>query len=336
MRWAYFEKLTRAMRGKRLVIIGDPCLDENVTGRAGEVAREAPVLALEAACRVYAPGQATNVASNAAALGADVFFAGVFGTDENGALLKKLLVDRGINLSPSVDDPSRPTTHKVKYVAAEPQRHEQHLFHVYWESKEEPGPSLQRKLRDAVARVAAAADVAVLSDYGNGTLGRGFTRWVINLCARRGIPVVANGRGDLRKFRNADVVVGNVSELELLLGSRVRRGKEMAASLRPAAKILGVDSLVITAGANGMFVWARRLGARHIPSAAVSVVDVTGAGDTVTASLAVALAGGADIFQAADFANLCAATAIASPGTAAPTPAEVAAFLTKKTKFRRN
>lgn len=307
-----------AARIKRagVVVVGDPCLDENVYGRVEAVAKEAPVLALEVERGVYAPGQAANVAANAAALGARVSFAGLIGPDEQGARLVALLEELGVDVGGLVREEGRPTTHKVKFVGREPQRHDQHLFHAYRQVAKPPSTSSQKKLKDCVSRALEAAGALVLSDYGNGVLGARFARWLITESGKRGVVSVVNARGELDKFRGAGAAVANMEELERAAGRRVMAGGELSAAMAAAAAKLHMKYLVITAGSEGMAVWPVRGGVARLEPEAESVVDVTGAGDTVTAALAVALGAGIGLYDAARVANRAAAAVVAREGTA--------------------
>jgi rfaE bifunctional protein kinase chain/domain len=315
------------VRGTRIVVAGDPCLDENVYGAVESVAREAPVVALEASDSVFAPGQAANVAANAAALGASVYFIGVAGDDERRARLAELLTAFGVDTGGLIAEAGRPTTHKVKFVTRDAQRHGQHVFHVYHQERKAAGRGTTRRMRGLAVEVLAGADALVLSDYGNGTLAAGFVKWLIEESARRGVPSVANARGDLKKFRGAAAAVANLGELAALTGGRAMAAGDVRAAMSAAAAKLKVRYLVITGGSQGMYVWPVGGRARHLVSAAAEVTDVTGAGDTVTAALTVALGAGLSILKAAVFANLAAAAVVGREGTSVARAEELGRFL---------
>jgi D-beta-D-heptose 7-phosphate kinase/D-beta-D-heptose 1-phosphate adenosyltransferase len=317
-------ELTARIERTRVVVVGDPCLDENVYGRVETVAKEAPVLALEAEERVYAPGQAANVAANVAALGAQVSFAGIIGPDEQGACLVALLEELGADVGGLVREEGRPTTHKVKFVGREPQRHDQHLFHAYRQVRTAPSPASAKKLRAFVTRAFDAADALVLSDYGNGVLGARFARWLTAESEKRGVVSVVNARGDLAKFGGAAAAVANIEELERAAGRASAGGPDLAAAMEVAASKLQIERLVITAGSEGMAVWPVRGGVARLKPEAESVVDVTGAGDTVTAALAVVLGAGANLITAARIANRAAAAVVTREGTAVARAADIA------------
>ncbi len=314
-------------RATRVVVAGDPCLDENVYGVVDSVAREAPVVAFEASDRVFAPGQAANVAANAAALGAAVYFLGVAGDDEARGRLAELLAGFGVDAGGMIAEAGRPTTYKVKFVTRDAQRHNQHVFHVYRQERKAPAPGTLRRMRALAADALSKADVVVLSDYGNGTLTSGFAQWLIEKGAELGVPSVANARGGLKKFRGAAAAVANMGELAALTGAEALVAGDVGAAMKAAATALKVRHLVITAGSEGMYVWPVRGRARHLASAAAEVADVTGAGDTVTAALAVALGVGISLSKAAAFANLAAAAAVSREGTAAARAEELKRFL---------
>jgi rfaE bifunctional protein kinase chain/domain len=320
-------EILRRVGKTRVVVAGDPCLDANVYGCAEAVAKEAPVVALEAAEEVYAPGQATNVAANAAALGAGVYFVGVAGDDERRVRLAELLHGLGVDAGGLVAEAGRLTTFKTKYVAREPQRHNQHLFHVYRQEKRPAGRRTVRRMQALAAEALKNARALVLSDYGNGSLTAGFARWLVAESARRRLVSVANARGDLRKFRGVTAAVANMEELAELAGAKVMAKGNPGAVMGAAAAKLNVRYVVITAGGEGMYAWPVRGRARHLPSAARDVVDVTGAGDTVTAALAVALGAGLGLPAAAEFANLAAAAVVGREGTSVARAAELRRFL---------
>ena len=156
----------------------------------------------------------------------------------------------------------------------------------------------------------------VLSDYGNGVLGGRFARWCIAESAKRGVVSVVNARGELAKFRGAAAAVANMEELDRAASRRVAGGGDLSAAMEAAAAKLRMKYLVITAGSEGMAVWPVRGRAALLKPEARSVVDVTGAGDTVTAALAVCLGAGADLMTAARIANRAAAAVVAREGTA--------------------
>lgn len=320
-------EVLRRVERTRVVVAGDPCLDANVYGRAGSVAKEAPVVALEADEKVFAPGQATNVAANAATLGARVFFIGVAGDDERRARLAGLLNELGVDAGGLVAEAGRTTTYKIKYVTREAQRHDQHLFHAYWQEGRPAARGTVRRMRALAAEALKNARALVLSDYGNGTLTAGFAKWLVEESARRRVVSVANARGDLKKFRGVTAAVANMEELAALAGPRALAGGDLAAAMAAAARRLNVRYLVITAGEEGMYVWPVRGRARHFPPAACEVVDVTGAGDTVTAALAVALGAGFGLSAAGTLANLAAAAVVGREGTSVARAAELRHFL---------
>lgn len=320
-------KLTRLLAkaaNNTVLVVGDACLDENVYGKADGIAKEAPVLALEAERRVLAPGQATNVAANAAALGARVRYFGIVGCDEAGTLLRGLLEAAGIDAVGLEMDPGRRTTHKIKYLGRECQRHGQHLFHAYFQDTHKLAGDVMKRMGARIREGLGVARALIFSDYGNGVLAPELIGSTLLEARARDVVTIVNARGDLRKYRGAAVVVANVEELAALVGAGA--GDDPASALAAGAAHLRCRHLVITAGSGGMYFGPLMRGkVGHLAPRARMVADVTGAGDTVTAALAVALGAGATLEDAAAFANLAAACAVATEGTAAPTAAELRA-----------
>jgi len=323
MRKAALAKVWAKVSRVRAVVVGDPCLDENVAGRTAGLAREAPVLALDADAASFAPGQATNVAVNAAALGARVAFFGLAGDDEHRARLAALLRGRGVDAGGLWPEDGRRTTYKVKFVSRESQRHAQHLFHCYYEDRHPAAAAVRRRLREAVGAALADADVLILSDYGNGTLDRSLVTALIAGARRRRLISVANTRGELSAFRGVGGAVVNAAEWAALTGRPWPAGDAAAIArlLAAGARALACRAVVVTAGAEGMYYWPageknRRAG--FLRPVAPYVADVTGAGDTATAAFGVALGAGMRPSAAAAFANLAAAAVVIQPGTAFP------------------
>jgi D-beta-D-heptose 7-phosphate kinase/D-beta-D-heptose 1-phosphate adenosyltransferase len=313
-----------------VVVVGDPGLDEYVYGTAAAVAKEAPVVALEAGRRVFAPGQAANVAANAAALGARVELVGLVGADEYGAQLAEVLEGGGVDVRGLVSEARRPTTYKVKYVASEAQRHDQHVFHVYWEDRRPPDRGAARRLREAAGAALGRARAVVLSDYDNGTLTPGLVRRLVAEAARKGVVTVANARGGLKKFRGVTAVVANREELERAAGGGTARREEIATAMARAARRLETRYLIITAGSEGMYGWPFRGGVRYLPPAAREVVDATGAGDTVTAAVAAGLAAGLGFSLVLDVANAAAAAVVAREGTSVAAPRDLRRYVKRR------
>jgi D-beta-D-heptose 7-phosphate kinase/D-beta-D-heptose 1-phosphate adenosyltransferase len=312
--------LLRRFQGRRVLVVGDVMLDEYLWGKVRRISPEAPVPVVELERRSHAPGGAANAAANAAGLGAEVFLAGVRGDDLAGQRLHDSLRGQGIRLEGLLVDAARPTTTKTRVIA-----HAQQVLRI---DEEQPTP-LPEPLEQRLARFAEdcldAVDVCVLSDYAKGILSTALTRRVIDKAARLGKPVVVDPKGpDPAPYRGATLVKPNLQEATLLWGREPRSPEEIAAAGGRLLELLDAAAVLLTRGPAGMTLFRRGQEAVHVPAQAREVFDVTGAGDTVTASAALALAVGADAEQAARLASLAAAVIVGRVGTVPITLAELA------------
>lgn len=310
-------------RGRRVAVCGDVMLDHFLWGDATRISPEAPVPVILLERETDTLGGAANVALNVAALGGQAALFGAIGEDAAGERVRQLLKAAGVEVAGLVTVPGRPTTVKQRVFARN-----KHVLRIDREQTLplEPGP--RRRLLAAFAAAAAGGGVAasVVSDYGKGAvtpaLWRGWTR----LARQHRVPVCADPKSNRLRYSGAAMLKPNTRELSHLTGLPV---DGEAAIARAAARLLrrhGCQSLLVTRGAEGMLLFAGGAMTR-IRSAALEVADVTGAGDTVAAALALALAAGAAHWAAARLANAAAAVVVAKPGTAVASAAEVRAAL---------
>ncbi len=301
------------LAGRRVLVIGDPCLDEYRFGPVKAIAKEAPVACLNERNRVYAPGQATNVAANAAALGGRVTVIGVLGDDPAGRRLLVLLRERGVGFD-GVISGDRPTTDRLKLVATEPDA--QHVFHSYREENSPLARVERGRLLDEARDHLPRADAVVVSDYSCGAV---FSP-MINLVKESGKPWVGDTRAHLENLAGATSLKPN--EWEVRLWAR-RAALEEEADLggicERCRRDLDLRWLCLTLGHHGLDLYheggvekASALCPPHL------VRDHTGAGDTVTAVLGLALAAGLTPGETAELASWAAADVVAQPGTSVP------------------
>jgi D-beta-D-heptose 7-phosphate kinase/D-beta-D-heptose 1-phosphate adenosyltransferase len=304
---ARLEALVRGLRPCRVAVVGDVMLDRYVQGRATRLSPEAPIQILEAGDQSEMPGGAANVAGKAAELGARVTLVGLVGDDPEADGLRRVLADHA-GLEPAlVVDPARPTTLKTRFIA-----HNQQLLRVDRERRAAPTGAILERLAETARAACAAADAVILEDYGKGVLGPEVIAAALDGARRAGAPVVVDPNGrDYRRYRGATVLTPNLKEAE----TAAERPITDRASLEAAAATL-VDqtqaALAITREAEGISLFrptthsdgSRTLEHMHIPTVPVAVYDVTGAGDAVAATMAIALAGGFDLADACALANL--------------------------------
>jgi D-beta-D-heptose 7-phosphate kinase/D-beta-D-heptose 1-phosphate adenosyltransferase len=304
-----------ALPGKRVLIVGDVMLDEYVWGEVRRISPEAPVPVVEISRRTYVPGGAANVASNVVSLDGRAILGGVVGGDPQAELLQAALEERGVGAEGLVVDDERPTTTKTRIVA-----HSQQVVRVDSEQRTPLRIELEETLLRWVEKRLVEADAFVLSDYGKGVVSTRLAERFIRLAWEAGKPVIVDPKGtNYAKYSGATVVTPNVHEAERAINHDIKDDADLLRVGQELLKILNGSAMLITRGAEGMSLLLNGADAVHIPAVARNVFDVTGAGDTVVSTLAVALAAGATLQQAARLANMAAGIVVGKVGTATVT-----------------
>ncbi len=298
-----------------VLVVGDAMLDRYVSGRVDRISPEAPVPVVRVEEDRDAPGGAANVAAGVAALGAGCRLVAAVGRDRDAGRLGGLLEEAGVDPAGLVADPDRPTTVKSRVLA----RHQQ-MLRVDRESDEPLDGAVRQRLLDrALAGLEAGVDVVALVDYDKGVLAGEVARRILEEAREREVPTVVDPK--LRGFFDyggAHLFKPNGPELAAALGREAAPRDE--AELREVRRRLECRYLLVTLGEEGMVLVGEALdGAVRIPSEAREVFDVSGAGDTVTAALSAALAGGDGVEHAAALANFAAGLEVSHLG-AVPVP----------------
>lgn len=306
----------------RVTVIGDAMLDVYLRGEVSRISPEAPVPVVRVRERRFALGGAANVAQNVAAIGATVELVASVGDDSSAAQLREMLGAIGSDPRGLVGV-NRPTTTKTRIVARS-----QQVVRVDEEVDEDHAPPAVELLLEAVERAVTDADALVFEDYNKGVLVPALIERAMLAARARGIPVVVDP-----KFRNffaytgATIFKPNLRELEDALGATI--DVDHPATLPALVKRLGVEAVLLTLSERGMALIDRDSsapgGAHRIPTTAREVYDVVGAGDTVTAWLAVMFAAGATSLEASVIANFAAGVEVGKHGAATVSPAELLA-----------
>ncbi len=300
----------------RLLIVGDVMLDRYWFGEVARISPEAPVPVVKVGRSEERPGGAANVARNVAALGARVTLLSVVGDDEAGQTLQRLLAESEIDVSLLVDA-AISTTVKLRVIGRQ-----QQLLRIDFETS----PShevLRAKLVEFRSRL-PECDAVILSDYGKGGLAH--ISEMIRLAGAAGKRVLVDPKGDdFSKYAGATVVTPNRGELRAVVG-RWHDEHELAVKAEALRRELGLEALLVTRSEEGMSLFHAG-GTLHEPAVAREVFDVSGAGDTVIATLAVMLACGAPWPQAVHAANVAAGVVVGKLGTAVVGRDELAAAL---------
>jgi len=311
------------MQERRVLVVGDVMLDEFLWGRVARISPEAPVPVVEITSQTFHLGGAANVACNVRSLGGQAAVAGVVGGDATGQRLRDALVRSGIEDALALDDQGRPTTHKIRIIA-----HHQQVVRADREETGEIGTALEDALGDALRRSARGAGAIILSDYQKGVVTRRLMKKVLDAARREGVPLLVDPKvRHFALYRGAAVVTPNQMEAEQATGVRIRDAAGLHEAGRKILKILRCRAALITRGEHGMTLFEQEKKPVEIPTAAQQVFDVTGAGDTVIASLALALAAGAALPEAAMLANYAAGVVVGKIGTATVSPEEILAAI---------
>ena len=307
------EKANRAQFAKtNLLVVGDVMLDRYWFGDSDRISPEAPVPVVQVAKVDERLGGAANVARNVAALGANTTILGVVGEDEAGKRIGELLRQSGVNSQLEVD-PKVPTTVKLRVIARQ-----QQLIRLDFEET----PS-QTALEQKLARFEKAlgtADVLVLSDYGKGALSQ--VAAMIEYARAHNKVILVDPKGeDYEKYRGATVITPNRSELRQVVG-RWADEDDLTRRAQDLRRSLGIDALLLTRSEEGMSLFTDQ-GVSHVRAQAREVFDVSGAGDTVIATLAVALAAQWPLDRAMALANRAGGIVVGKLGTATVTSEEL-------------
>jgi D-beta-D-heptose 7-phosphate kinase/D-beta-D-heptose 1-phosphate adenosyltransferase len=311
------EIMSRAA-GASVLVIGDAMVDKFIMGRVSRISPEAPVPVVAFDHDLYRMGGAANVASNVVALGAQATIVAVTGRDEAAATLTEACREAGI--APSlVSDASRGTTTKVRVVT----ERNQQVARIDYEVDDEIAGEIESRVIAEIEKHAPRAAAIVVSDYLKGCVTRQVVQKALAAAAGRGVPLLVDPKiPHLSYYAGASVVTPNHHEAEAATGVRVRSEEDARRAARLFRERAGCRDVVMTRGDQGIWLLSDRVEG-HLPAASREVADVTGAGDTVVATLALALAAGAPLAEAARLANEAAGIVVGKFGPATVSVAEL-------------
>ncbi len=322
------------MAQTKALLIGDIMLDRYLEGQIHRISPEAPVPVVTLKGEWATPGGAGNVAASLAGLGCQVTLAGIVGSDEAGDRLRRGLEDAGVSSDSLVLRDDLRTICKTRVVAGGSRQQVLRL-------DQDGDPTAYRRasaeLTDRVVSMVAGHDVVVLSDYDKGTVTETLARRVVAECRSRNIPCVADPKkADFSAYSGATLLAPNIHETARALGRALSDETSIAAAAVEARETLCLDHLLITRGPEGMTL-ASADGVVHFPAEVREVADVTGAGDTVTATLAAFLGSGRDVKDACRMASLAAGIAVGHRGCYVVSASELeAAFQGRSPKIRNH
>jgi rfaE bifunctional protein kinase chain/domain len=321
------EQLIRVLSSARVLVFGDLILDHFVRGRVSRLSPEAPVPILDFEEDEYRLGGAANVAFNIRSLQATPVLCGVTGDDESSSRLRCELAFRGISDTYLIRDKGRRTTTKTRLVTTQ----NRHVARFDYESRHDLDESLEREVSDRIMTALGEADVVLISDYAKGSVTRAVATTICSEAGRRGIPVLVDPKvRHADRYRGAYLVTPNQSEAEQLTGIEIRTDDDAGRAARAFSATAGTAGTLVTRGERGMTLVIDRT-ELHLPAYAREVADVTGAGDTVIATIAAALGAGAAVTEAVGIANIAAGISVSRFGPAVVTARDITDWLRIKT-----
>jgi rfaE bifunctional protein kinase chain/domain len=313
------DDLPRRLAGRTVLIVGDVMLDHFVIGNVDRISPEAPVPVVRFAREQYRLGGAANVAHNVTALGGKAEMIGIVGEDADADRLSADLGRLSIGTSGLVRDSGRCTTRKLRVVTT---RNLQ-VARIDYEDDREVEGALEAAIVGGIDRLARSADAILISDYLKGVVSHVVAAAAIAAAHARGIPLLVDPKvPHIDYYRGATVITPNHHEAEAVTLMRIRTSEDARAAAVRFRERAGCESVLVTRGEHGMMLLGPE---RHteLPAEAREVSDVTGAGDTVIATMALALAAGAPLVDAARLANRAAGIVVGKFGAATVTADEL-------------
>jgi len=311
-----------ALGGGRVIVIGDLVIDELLEGRPERISREAPVLILEHVGTELILGGASNAASNLAALGGICHAIGVTGRDEYSKKLARLFEKAGISHG-LVEDPSRPTTVKTRILSSAHAMRQQ-LLRLDRISHEKLNDEIANKVLDRLDAVASSYSAVIMSDYRGGLITDHVVGGVMEIARSRNVQVIVDAQEKFERFRGAALITPNQPDTENAVGFKIETREQVEEAGRKLLQISGARNVLLTRGGAGMVLFQEGGVMHELPAFNRSeVFDVTGAGDTVVATMTLAMVTGAKMVEAMALGNLAAGIVVKKFGTATTNPKEL-------------
>jgi len=326
------ESILKGFPRVRLLVVGDIMMDRSIFGKVSRISPEAPVPVIIAETEDFNLGGAANVAHNIRSLGGMVSLCGIVGDDENGKKIYKKIVERGIRTQGIFFEQGRQTTVKTRIIAHHP--HYQQLVRVDRETTDHPKASTLRNLSRFLTEKIEDFDGVVFSDYGKGLLTRKLIQTIVERARQSKKLIMVDPKvKNFFFFKGATVITPNTNEASEASRIPVTDQSSVEKIGRSLLKRLNCSALVITQGEKGMIIFERDQRPYRVPTVAKEVYDVTGAGDTVIGTMALALGTGrrVSVKDAASLANYAAGIVVGKVGTAIVSSEELLKVIREKT-----
>jgi len=309
---------------RKVLIVGDAIADRFLHGTISRVSREAPVFILKHDHTETIPGGAANCAINLASFGAAVSLISVTGKDESGSALREKLEASGVDCSGLIASEKVSTTTKVRILAGQSHSSRQQVIRIDYEGEALADAELRAAVSEQLKKAIAAVEAVIISDYNYGVANDETTQLVRELAHAKTIPVLVDSRFRLSHFSGFTSATPNEDEVEHLIGESIVSQDQLESVAAQLKQQLGYRALLITRGGQGMMLLEDGVAPLYIKAVgAQEPVDVTGAGDTVIATFALALASDASFSDAARLANYAGGIVVMKRGTASVTAPEL-------------
>jgi rfaE bifunctional protein kinase chain/domain len=318
------DTIGREFSRKKIVIVGDLVADQFLSGKIARISREAPVFILEHEQTETLAGGAANAAVNVAGLGGKACLVGLIGKDRNGEALLESLQKSNVDCAFIAASEKIQTTTKVRVLASQHYAARQQVIRIDYENKEPLAAELIEKLKENLLAAIENADAIIISDYNYGVATSEIAALASRIAKDKKIPLLVDSRYRLRDFTGGTSATPNQEEAEQILGEKFADTENLAAACANLREKLGYDSLLVTCGNKGMLLIEKDREPVHLEAVgSKEPVDVTGAGDTVIAAYALALASGLSFGESANLANHAGGIVVMKKGTAAVSAEEL-------------
>jgi len=311
-------KILDNFRGKKILVIGDIMLDKYIWGDVSRISPEAPVQVVNVLRETYEAGGAANVANNISALSGDALMIGITGNDDARKILVEELRKKNIDVNGVLIDKDKPTTQKVRILGKS-----QQLLRVDYENKEHVHEIIENSIISFVEKNIKNIDVVVISDYAKGVLTPKVSKKIIDISKQNKKIIIVDPKPKHREFyKDVDLITPNNAEASEMSGIEDGSDETIIEIGNKLMKSSNTNVL-ITRGEKGMSMFEKSGSVTHIPTNAKEVYSLIGAGDTVVATIALALASGADFKEAAVLSNIAAGIKVGKIGTASVSVEEI-------------
>jgi rfaE bifunctional protein kinase chain/domain len=319
------KKIISKFSNKKILVVGDLILDRHISGSVNRISPEAPVPVVWAKKETFKAGGAANVGLNLIDLGTDVTLCGVIGQDTFGKQLYSLLNKKKLNTKYIFTDKNRRTTLKTRIIA-----HHQQIVRLDWESTDNFSKKTTASILNKIKNNLTKFDAVIIEDYGKGMISPLLVKELVSLCAKKNKIITVDPKEDhFQYYQGVTALTPNLNEAQIAIGQKAKNKNEIKNIGKKLLKNLSLKSLLLTLGEDGMMLFEKEK-IQHIPTAALEVYDVTGAGDTVISLFTLALTCGATTLEAARLANLAAGSVVGKLGATTTTKKELRKIINEK------